>query len=83
MFGVDIGGTGIKGAPVDLDKGSLSDERYKVLTPHPATPEAVLDGVHDVVSHFGWSGPLGLDTELGELTGDGRFARRPSAGVRR
>ena len=67
MFGVDIGGTGIKGAPVDLDKGDLSDERYKVLTPHPATPDAVLDGVHDVVSHFGWSGPLGVtfpDPEL-------------------
>ncbi|MBM9440087.1 polyphosphate--glucose phosphotransferase [Actinacidiphila bryophytorum] len=60
VFGVDIGGTGIKGAPVDLDKGGLSDERYKVLTPHPATPDAVLDGVHDVVSHFGWSGPLGV-----------------------
>ncbi|MFG1810580.1 polyphosphate--glucose phosphotransferase [Streptomyces sp. NPDC049040] len=60
VFGVDIGGTGIKGAPVDLDKGDLSDERYKVLTPHPATPEGVIDGVHDVVTHFGWSGPLGV-----------------------
>ncbi|WP_327288978.1 polyphosphate--glucose phosphotransferase [Streptomyces sp. NBC_01198] len=60
VFGVDIGGTGIKGAPVDLDKGELSDERYKVLTPHPATPDAVLDGVHDVVTHFGWKGPLGV-----------------------
>ncbi|NJP42549.1 polyphosphate--glucose phosphotransferase [Actinacidiphila epipremni] len=60
VFGVDIGGTGIKGAPVDLDKGDLSDERYKVLTPHPATPEAVLDGVYDVVTHFGWTGPLGV-----------------------
>lgn len=60
MFGVDIGGTGIKGAPVDLDRGDLSDERYKVLTPQPATPDAVLGGVHKVVSHFGWSGPLGV-----------------------
>lgn len=59
VFGVDIGGTGIKGAPVDLDRGDLSDERYKVPTPRPATPDAVLDRVHEVITHFGWSGPLG------------------------
>jgi len=60
VFGVDIGGTGIKGAPVDLDRGDLSGERFKVLTPHPATPEAVIAGVHKVVTHFGWSGTLGV-----------------------
>jgi len=41
MLGVDIGGTGIKGAPVDLDKGELTTERFRLLTPKPATPEAV------------------------------------------
>ncbi|SEN54926.1 polyphosphate glucokinase [Actinacidiphila rubida] len=60
MFGVDIGGTGIKGAPVDLDRGELSDERFKVATPHPATPDAVIEGVHEVVRHFGHTGPLGV-----------------------
>ncbi|WP_225847712.1 polyphosphate--glucose phosphotransferase [Streptomyces sp. HPF1205] len=60
MFGVDIGGTGIKGAPVDLDRGDLAEERYKVPTPHPATPESVVEGVHEVVSKFGWTGPLGV-----------------------
>jgi polyphosphate glucokinase len=60
VFGVDIGGTGIKGAPVDLDKGDLSEERFKVLTPHPATPESVIAGVQEVVSNFGYSGPLGV-----------------------
>ena len=60
MFGVDIGGTGIKGAPVDLDRGDLSDERFKVATPHPATPDGVIEGVHEVVTHFGWSGALGV-----------------------
>ncbi|MEU7040225.1 polyphosphate--glucose phosphotransferase [Streptomyces varsoviensis] len=59
VFGVDIGGSGIKGAPVDLVRGELADDRYKVLTPHPATPEAVIDGVEEVVGHFGWSGPIG------------------------
>ncbi|MDF3298100.1 polyphosphate--glucose phosphotransferase [Streptomyces tropicalis] len=68
IFGVDIGGSGIKGAPVDLDKGDLAQERCKVLTPHPATPGAVADGVREVVEHFGWTGPVGL-TFPGVVTG--------------
>lgn len=60
IFGVDIGGTGIKGAPVDLDGGGLAQERHKVLTPHPSTPDAVADGVKEVVEHFGWDGPVGV-----------------------
>ncbi|GAA1137344.1 MULTISPECIES: polyphosphate--glucose phosphotransferase [Streptomyces violaceusniger group] len=61
VFGIDIGGSGIKGAPVDLDRGELAEERHKVLTPHPSTPEAVLDGVVEVVRHFDWSGrPVGV-----------------------
>ncbi|MFH8569079.1 polyphosphate--glucose phosphotransferase [Streptomyces sp. NPDC017993] len=59
VFGVDIGGSGIKGAPVDLERGDLAEERHKVLTPHPATPEAVADSVREVVDHFGWQGPVG------------------------
>ncbi|MET9295176.1 polyphosphate--glucose phosphotransferase [Streptomyces sp. NPDC003077] len=59
VFGVDIGGSGIKGAPVDLERGDLADERYKVLTPQPATPDAVADCVKAVVDHFGWTGPVG------------------------
>ncbi|WP_326618673.1 ROK family protein [Streptomyces decoyicus] len=68
VFGVDIGGSGIKGAPVDLERGDLAEERYKVLTPHPATPDAVADGVREVVDHFGWSGPVGA-TFPGVVTG--------------
>ncbi|WP_069885972.1 polyphosphate--glucose phosphotransferase [Streptomyces luteocolor] len=59
IFGVDIGGSGIKGAPVDLDRGDLAQERYKVLTPRPATPDAVVGGVREVVGHFDWTGPVG------------------------
>ncbi|MEW1773840.1 polyphosphate--glucose phosphotransferase [Streptomyces sp. NPDC086777] len=73
IFGVDIGGSGIKGAPVDLDKGDLAQERCKVLTPHPATPDGVADGVKQVVDHFGWSGPVGL-TFPGVIT-DGTHIR--------
>ncbi|MFH8977108.1 polyphosphate--glucose phosphotransferase [Streptomyces sp. NPDC017890] len=68
IFGVDIGGSGIKGAPVDLDRGDLAQERCKVLTPHPATPDGVADGVKQVVEHFGWRGPVGL-TFPGVVTG--------------
>ncbi|MGX5212864.1 polyphosphate--glucose phosphotransferase [Streptomyces violaceus] len=60
IFGVDIGGSGIKGAPVDLEKGDLAQERHKVLTPNPATPDGVADGVKQVVDHFGWTGPIGV-----------------------
>ncbi|MEU8751046.1 polyphosphate--glucose phosphotransferase [Streptomyces chartreusis] len=60
IFGLDIGGSGIKGAPVDLDRGDLAQERFKVLTPQPATPDGVADGVKQVVEHYGWTGPVGL-----------------------
>jgi polyphosphate glucokinase len=73
IFGVDIGGSGIKGAPVDLDKGDLAQERHKVLTPHPATPDGVADGVKEVVDHFGWTGPVGV-TFPGVVT-DGAMIR--------
>ncbi|MEU5356774.1 polyphosphate--glucose phosphotransferase [Streptomyces albidoflavus] len=68
IFGVDIGGSGIKGAPVDLERGDLAQERHKVLTPQPATPDGVADGVREVVRHFGWTGPVGV-TFPGVVTG--------------
>ncbi|WEH39903.1 ROK family protein [Streptomyces sp. NBC_01218] len=60
IFGVDIGGSGIKGAPVDLDRGDLARERHKVLTPQPAVPKDVADCVAEVIGHFDWSGPVGI-----------------------
>jgi polyphosphate glucokinase len=59
VMGVDIGGTGIKGAPVDIVKGVLVGERFRILTPQPATPKAVADVVGEVVEHFAWKGPVG------------------------
>jgi polyphosphate glucokinase len=59
-FGVDIGGSGIKGAPVDLARGALTEERFKVLTPQPSAPEAVVQAVCEVVRHFDHQGPVGL-----------------------
>jgi polyphosphate glucokinase len=59
-FGIDVGGSGVKGAIVDLDTGQLIGERYRLPTPQPATPDAVADAVAEVVRHFGWTGPLGV-----------------------
>jgi polyphosphate glucokinase len=60
VFGVDIGGSGIKGAPADLVNGRLAQERVKVLTPQPSKPQAVADAVKEVVEQFGWPGPVGI-----------------------
>jgi polyphosphate glucokinase len=59
-LGIDIGGTGIKGAPVDLGAGTLMAERYRLDTPHPAKPGAVAKVVGEVARHFDWSGPVGV-----------------------
>ena len=59
-LGVDIGGTGIKAAPVDVAAGRLLAERQKIDTPHPATPDAVATVVAGLVKSFTWSGPVGI-----------------------
>ncbi len=58
-MGVDIGGSGIKGAPVDLSIGELSEERHRIPTPDASTPEAVVEVVAEIVESFGYSGPVG------------------------
>jgi polyphosphate glucokinase len=58
-FGIDIGGTGIKAAPVDVATGKLLAERKKIDTPQPSTPEAVTEVVRELVASFGWSGVIG------------------------
>lgn len=51
-LGIDVGGSGIKGAPVDLDKGEFSQKRLRIDTPAESTPEAVCDVIAKVVDHF-------------------------------
>ena len=58
-FGIDIGGTGMKAAIVDLDTGELRSDRYRIDTPKPATPEAMAEVVRELVSHHGWTGSVG------------------------
>ncbi|WP_040085992.1 polyphosphate--glucose phosphotransferase [Corynebacterium humireducens] len=59
-FGIDIGGSGIKGARVDLDNGDFVGDRIKIATPRPATPEAVAKTVAEIVRLAEWDGPVGL-----------------------
>ncbi len=58
-LGVDIGGSGVKGAPVDSGAGRLAGARHRIATPRPATPDAVAEVVGQIVEHFAWDQPFG------------------------
>jgi len=59
ILGIDIGGSGVKGAIVDTKKGELITERYRIPTPQPATPEAVAEVIKKIAKHFKWKGAVG------------------------
>lgn len=60
-FGIDIGGSGIKGAPVDLSTGELAADRVRIPTPQPSVPEAVADTVAELIGSF----DIGTDMPVG------------------
>lgn len=59
ILGIDIGGSGIKGAPVDIKKGEMTAERFRIDTPQPSKPKAVAEVVGQIAKHFDWQGPIG------------------------
>lgn len=59
VLGIDIGGSGIKGAPVDAAAGIQMADRRRIVTPQPATADAVAEVVRKIVDHFDWTGPVG------------------------
>jgi polyphosphate glucokinase len=60
-FGIDFGGSGIKGAPVDLERGEFAAERERIPTPQPSTPDAVAGVLADLLARFPESeGPVGV-----------------------
>jgi polyphosphate glucokinase len=59
-FGVDIGGSGIKGCLVDLEIGQLIGERVRIETPQPSLPDPVYGVVAEIVDSFGWTGGIGV-----------------------
>ena len=59
VLGIDIGGSGIKGAIVNTETGELVTERFRIPTPRPATPENVAQTIKAIVDHFNWKGKAG------------------------
>ncbi len=59
ILGIDIGGSGIKGAPVDVKTGELLTDRFRIATPQPAKPAPVMDVAAKIAAHFDWQGPIG------------------------
>ncbi|HEY4721580.1 MAG TPA: ROK family protein, partial [Anaerolineae bacterium] len=59
ILGIDIGGSGIKGAPVDVGTGALTADRFRIPTPEPSLPDAVTAVVVEIAQHFNWRGPIG------------------------
>jgi len=58
-FGIDIGGTGMKAAIVDLDTGELQSDRYRIDTPLPARPDAMAEVLCELIRHHRWTGTVG------------------------
>lgn len=59
ILGIDIGGTGIKGAPVDTDNGLMLAERLRIPTPAPGKPKPISQVVGEIAKHFAWNGLIG------------------------
>jgi polyphosphate glucokinase len=59
VLGIDVGGSGVKGAPVDVETGEMLAKRLRIPTPRPATPTAVMETAARIASHFEWVGPIG------------------------
>lgn len=59
ILGIDIGGSGIKGAPIDIKRGVLVKDRYRIPTPQPSVPNDVAGVVAKIAHHFEWKGPIG------------------------
>lgn len=60
ILGIDFGGSGIKGAPVNIKSGKFIEKRYRIPTPEPSKPESVANVVNQIVRHFEWKGPVGI-----------------------
>jgi polyphosphate glucokinase len=60
VLGIDIGGSAIKGAPVDTATGRLLAERFKIETPLLLSPAEMADAAGMIASHFRWRGPIGI-----------------------
>ena len=60
LLGIDIGGSGIKGAIVDAATGELLSDRKRIPTPQPAKPKVVAKVVQELIRKLNWNGPVGV-----------------------
>jgi len=60
ILGIDVGGSGIKGAPVDVETGQLLAERLRIKTPKNGEPEPIAEVVKQIAQSFNWNGPIGI-----------------------
>ncbi len=60
ILGIDVGGSGIKGAPVDIETGQLAAERLRIKTPKKGEPEPIAEVVKQIAQSFNWNGPIGI-----------------------
>jgi polyphosphate glucokinase len=60
VLGIDVGGSGIKGAPVDVGRGEMLTDRYRIETPRPAKPKPIAKVITKIAEHFEWDGPIGV-----------------------
>jgi polyphosphate glucokinase len=60
VLGIDIGGSAIKGAPVETRTGRLLAERFKIETPVRLSPAEMADAAGMIAAHFKWRGPVGI-----------------------
>lgn len=70
ILGIDIGGSGIKGAIVDTATGELKSERIRLVTPQPATPEAVAQTLKELVDQIDYKGPIGCGFPARVINGE-------------
>ena len=60
ILGIDVGGSGIKGAPVNTETGQLTADRIRIKTPKNAEPQPVADVVAQIAQAFEWKGRIGI-----------------------
>ena len=66
VLGVDVGGTGTKGAVIDTLTGAVVEPKHRLLTPKPATPQRLADTIAELRDHFDWRGPIGIGLPSGD-----------------
>ena len=60
VLGIDIGGSGVKGAIVNIKTGKLVSEKIRFSTPNPSKPKNIIKGIQsNIINEFNWKGKVG------------------------